>query len=61
MLALVSHLRKMGETNAQLSRAPALRRDTALAAAAIYSTLFGERDEDGRQGVPASYQARRRR
>jgi hypothetical protein len=40
-IALVRHLRRMGESNALLQRREALPRDTALAAAAAYVALFG--------------------
>ena len=49
---LISHLRSMAESNALLKRQPTLCRDTALAAAATYSTLFQE--EEG--SIPASFQ-----
>ncbi|KAL6905484.1 hypothetical protein ACP4OV_003085 [Aristida adscensionis] len=51
-LELVEHLRAMGETNALLQRNPVLKRDTALATAAIYQSMFGL--EDG--SVPATFQ-----
>lgn len=60
-LDVVDHLRGMGETNAQLSRRGFVRRDTALATAAVYDSLFAEESEDGELGVPATFQARRRR
>ncbi|CAL4903775.1 unnamed protein product [Urochloa decumbens] len=40
-LELVEHLRAMGETNALFQRNPVLKRDTALATAAIYQSMFG--------------------
>ena len=62
----------MGETNAQLTRRRSLRRDTALAAAAVYGALFGGDGPPGpadpsapsgnqaagvrRAGVPATFQ-----
>ncbi|KAK3136332.1 hypothetical protein QOZ80_5BG0431900 [Eleusine coracana subsp. coracana] len=51
-LELVEHLRTMGETNALSQRNHVLKRDTALAAAAIYQSMFGL--EDG--SVPATFQ-----
>ncbi|XP_054811352.1 putative methyltransferase At1g22800, mitochondrial [Prosopis cineraria] len=51
-LELIEHLRAMGETNALLQRNTILRRDTALATAAIYDSMFGA--EDG--SVPATFQ-----
>ncbi|KAL4180913.1 hypothetical protein AMTRI_Chr12g268480 [Amborella trichopoda] len=49
---LIEHLRAMGETNALLQRRNILKRDTALATAAVYQSMFGE--EDGT--VPATFQ-----
>ncbi|KAJ7949745.1 Methyltransferase [Quillaja saponaria] len=51
-LELIEHLRTMGETNALLQRNPVLRRDTALATAAIYDSMFAA--EDGT--IPATFQ-----
>jgi NADH dehydrogenase [ubiquinone] 1 alpha subcomplex assembly factor 5 len=42
-VAVVRHLRAMGESAAARARPPALPRDAALAAAALYSALFAER------------------
>jgi len=50
-VALVEHLRRMGETNASVNRRSFLSRDTALASAAAYIGMFGEDD-----AIPASYQ-----
>jgi NADH dehydrogenase [ubiquinone] 1 alpha subcomplex assembly factor 5 len=50
-VALVEHLRRMGETNASIHRRFFLSRDTALASAAAYIGMFGEND-----AIPASYQ-----
>ncbi|EPQ25798.1 uncharacterized protein PFL1_06665 [Pseudozyma flocculosa PF-1] len=41
MFELMSDLRDMGESNAVINRRPHLRRDTMLAASAIYSSLHG--------------------
>lgn len=41
-LALVRHLRRMGENNALLQRQEELSRDSALASAAAYVALFGD-------------------
>lgn len=46
-VALIRHLRRMGESNALLQRRSALPRDTALAAAAAYMALFGEETSKG--------------
>ncbi|XP_073013956.1 putative methyltransferase At1g22800, mitochondrial isoform X1 [Typha latifolia] len=51
-LELVEHLRAMGETNALFQRSTILKRDTALATAAVYQSMFGA--EDGT--VPATFQ-----
>ncbi|XP_022141744.1 putative methyltransferase At1g22800 [Momordica charantia] len=51
-LDLVEHLRAMGETNALLQRNPILKRETALATAAIYDSMFAA--EDGT--IPATFQ-----
>ncbi|KAG6427912.1 hypothetical protein SASPL_112159 [Salvia splendens] len=51
-LELIEHLRTMGETNALLQRNTSLKRDTALATAAIYESMFGT--EDGT--IPATFQ-----
>eukprot|EP00753_Platysulcus_tardus_P020047 PLAT7715.2.p1 GENE.PLAT7715.2~~PLAT7715.2.p1 ORF type:complete len:337 (+),score=118.39 PLAT7715.2:59-1012(+) len=48
---LMEHLGRMGENNAALMRRP-LRRETLLAAAAAYQTLYGS--DDG--SVPATFQ-----
>jgi NADH dehydrogenase [ubiquinone] 1 alpha subcomplex assembly factor 5 len=51
-LELVEHLRTMGETNALFQRNPVLKKETALATAAIYQSMFGL--EDG--SIPATFQ-----
>ncbi|XP_004299868.1 PREDICTED: putative methyltransferase At1g22800 [Fragaria vesca subsp. vesca] len=51
-LDLIEHLRGMGETNALLQRNPMLKRDTALATAAIYDSMFAA--DDGT--IPATFQ-----
>lgn len=51
-LDLIEHLRAMGETNALLQRNTVLKRDTTLATAAIYDSMFAA--EDG--SVPATFQ-----
>ena len=56
-VALVQHLREMGENNALLNRREYLQRDTALAAAAAYMGMFGKIDEhDGQHHIPCTYQ-----
>lgn len=52
MFELLADLQLMGETNAVLLRKPYLRRDTLLAASAIYNELYA--NEDG--SVPATFQ-----
>jgi len=49
VVGLVRHLREMGETGALVQRRGCLPRDSALATAAVYQTLFGEAQE-GRDG-----------
>lgn len=51
-LELIEHLRSMGETNALLQRNNMLNRETALATAAIYDSMFAA--EDGT--IPATFQ-----
>ncbi|KDP45632.1 hypothetical protein JCGZ_17239 [Jatropha curcas] len=51
-LELIEHLRAMGETNALLQRNNILKRETALATAAIYDSMFAA--EDG--SIPATFQ-----
>ncbi|XP_028549107.1 putative methyltransferase At1g22800, mitochondrial isoform X3 [Dendrobium catenatum] len=51
-LELIEHLRTMGETNALLQRSNILKRDTALATAAVYESMFAA--EDGK--IPATFQ-----
>ncbi|XP_059448984.1 putative methyltransferase At1g22800, mitochondrial isoform X1 [Corylus avellana] len=51
-MELIEHLRAMGETNALLQRNAILKRETALATAAIYDSMFAA--EDGT--IPATFQ-----
>ncbi|XP_068648628.1 putative methyltransferase At1g22800, mitochondrial [Aristolochia californica] len=51
-LDLIEHLRAMGETNALVQRNNILKKETALATAAIYQSMFAA--EDGT--VPATFQ-----
>lgn len=55
VLDLVAHLRATGETNAVRARRRTLRRDTALASAAIYDAMFAE-GEDKNRAIPATFQ-----
>ncbi|PSN51497.1 Arginine-hydroxylase NDUFAF5 [Blattella germanica] len=55
MFELMHDLKGMGESNAARNRKLHLRRDTALAAAAIYKQLYGK-EVDGRISVPATFQ-----
>ncbi|KAH7291525.1 hypothetical protein KP509_29G020400 [Ceratopteris richardii] len=50
-LELIDHLRSMGECNAVSQRVKSLRRETAIAAAAIYDSMFGDSD-----GIMATFQ-----
>lgn len=52
MFTLAAHLQGMGDSNAGLSRAPAVPRDVFLAAAAAYESMYA--DEEGL--VPATFQ-----
>jgi len=49
---LVDHIRRLGESNANLNRRGMLSRDSALATAAVYHSLFGEEDTT----IPSTYQ-----
>ncbi|KAI3963077.1 hypothetical protein MKW92_040815 [Papaver armeniacum] len=51
-LDLIEHLRAMGETNALWQRNNLLNRETALATASVYQSMFGA--EDGT--IPATFQ-----
>ncbi|KAL6961935.1 hypothetical protein U1Q18_036894 [Sarracenia purpurea var. burkii] len=51
-LELIEHLRAMGETNALFQRNNMLKRETALATAAVYESMFAA--EDGT--IPATFQ-----
>lgn len=51
-LELIEHLRAMGETSALLQRSKVLKKETALATAAIYESMFAA--EDGT--IPATFQ-----
>ena len=55
MVDLVAHLRVLGESNAVRARRRALRRDTALASAAAYHSMFAAGD-GGDATVPATFQ-----
>jgi hypothetical protein len=56
-MQLVDHLRLMAETGALTQRREVLGRDTAIAAAAAYATMFGDAGGD-EGGVPATFQVR---
>ncbi|CAL5434542.1 unnamed protein product [Camellia sinensis] len=51
-LELIEHLLAMGETNALLQRNHMLKRETALATASVYESMFAA--EDGT--IPATFQ-----
>lgn len=56
---LVEHLRMLGESSAVKHRRKSLRRDTALAAAATYQTMFGPRqpsESETAEGITATFQ-----
>ena len=46
----------MAENNAARNRCQHLKRDTMLAAAAIYNQLYGKTKEDGSKYIPATFQ-----
>lgn len=46
----------MAENNANLKRKLHLKRDTLMAAGAIYNELYGKVKEDGTKYVPATFQ-----
>ncbi|PIA15703.1 S-adenosyl-L-methionine-dependent methyltransferase [Coemansia reversa NRRL 1564] len=52
MLHLISDINAMGEGNAVVQRLPYIRRDTLLAASAIYKELYGNKDGT----IPATFQ-----
>lgn len=58
MYELMHDLRDMGESNAVINRRGQLKRDTMLAAGAIYSALHGNQGESGEggEGVAATFQ-----
>uniref|UniRef100_A0A251TAX1 Uncharacterized protein n=1 Tax=Helianthus annuus TaxID=4232 RepID=A0A251TAX1_HELAN len=51
-MSLIEHLRAMGESNALVNRIKFLKRDTALATAAVYESMFAA--EDG--SIPTTFQ-----
>jgi len=54
--ACMEHLSMMGESNAIWNRRPTVSKDTMLAAACIYESLFGQVGEDGKMRVPATFE-----
>ncbi|KAG2443522.1 hypothetical protein HXX76_001874 [Chlamydomonas incerta] len=55
-LELVQHLRALGESNASAQRRHMLPRDSALAAAAVYQSMFGFRPQPDQEGEEAQGQ-----
>ncbi|EFJ50103.1 hypothetical protein VOLCADRAFT_58666, partial [Volvox carteri f. nagariensis] len=53
-LELVQHLRALGESNAAVNRRRSLPRDSALAAAAVYQSMFGSPEDGG--GISATFE-----
>lgn len=51
---IIRHLRSSAESNAAIHRQISLKRSTALAAAAIYRSMFGE-EVNGKISYPATY------
>ncbi|XP_012280977.1 arginine-hydroxylase NDUFAF5, mitochondrial [Orussus abietinus] len=56
MFELLWDVKGMGENNASRNRKLHLNRDTLLAAAAIYSQLYGKVKKDGSRYIPATFQ-----
>ncbi|XP_001601244.1 arginine-hydroxylase NDUFAF5, mitochondrial [Nasonia vitripennis] len=57
MFELMWDLKGMGESNAARNRSLHLKRDTLLAASAIYDQLYGKiKEEDGSRYIPATFQ-----
>ncbi|XP_011310474.1 NADH dehydrogenase [ubiquinone] 1 alpha subcomplex assembly factor 5 [Fopius arisanus] len=56
MFEVMSDLKGMAENNAARNRKLHLKRETALAAAAIYEELYGKTKDDGSIYVPATFQ-----
>jgi NADH dehydrogenase [ubiquinone] 1 alpha subcomplex assembly factor 5 len=54
--ALMKHLWWMGESNSSTSRRTFVSRETMIAAASIYSHLFGHEAEDGTRVIPATFE-----
>ncbi|CAB4063574.1 NDUFAF5 [Lepeophtheirus salmonis] len=53
IFALMKDLKGMGENNAVWNRSHSLKRDTILAANAIYNTLYANEDKSA---IPATFQ-----
>ncbi|KNF05926.1 hypothetical protein PSTG_00919 [Puccinia striiformis f. sp. tritici PST-78] len=54
---LMDDLRSMGESNAVINRRTFLKRDTLLAAASIYESMYGTKNEEtGETVIPATFQ-----
>ncbi|KAI9610097.1 hypothetical protein H4Q26_007095 [Puccinia striiformis f. sp. tritici PST-130] len=54
---LMDDLRFMGESNAAINRRTFLKRDTLLAAASIYESMYGTKNEEtGETVIPATFQ-----
>ncbi|XP_043289190.1 arginine-hydroxylase NDUFAF5, mitochondrial [Venturia canescens] len=56
MFELMWDLKGMGESNAARNRKLHLKRETMIAAAAIYEELYGKTKDDGSTYVPATFQ-----
>ncbi|XP_063978633.1 arginine-hydroxylase NDUFAF5, mitochondrial [Diachasmimorpha longicaudata] len=56
MFELMWDLKGMAENNAARNRKLHLKRDTAVAAAAVYEELYGKIKEDGSPYIPATFQ-----
>ncbi|XP_034945992.1 arginine-hydroxylase NDUFAF5, mitochondrial [Chelonus insularis] len=56
MFEVMRDLKGMGESNAARNRILHLKRDTMVAAAAIYEELYSKKKKDGSRYVPATFQ-----
>lgn len=55
ILAVCQDLQNMGEQNSLISRANHLPKDVLLAANEIYKSMHGEKDDDGKVTLPATF------
>eukprot|EP00501_MAST-03F_sp_TOSAG23-6_P002341 GSMAST32.ASY1.ANO1.2443.1 assembled CDS len=55
-VSLWEHLQAMGDSNSSLGRMMSNKRETMLAAASIYQTIYSVEDENASNSVPATFQ-----